>query len=137
MCGRKLRTVSLSLVLLLLSSLPLFSEESQSESCEMLLSECVSRLEIQISETETVLSVNEKLLDFSRRQQTLNTSLMQFNGNLMKQLEVRDEQLDQTRTSFDEYESAVNRTITTERIKWGAGGVLFGALGVLLGGFFL
>lgn len=120
---------------------------AETESCEMLLDECVSHLEATNREMMNVVDENENLKSFSEwqgslitRQNVLIMSQNEFIKTQNQQINERDNRLRETRISFDEYEKEVGRTIRNERIRAyatgaGASGIIFFALGVFSGAF--
>ena len=131
MCWIKSRTCLLLSALLLLSSLPLYSNEA--ESCPALLSECAERLEIAIQDRQSlILTINEYRSLTNELSETIAEYQILTNEQ-QATLQQREQTLRQIEASLNELE----RTSRRERIRtmFSAGGIGFSiGLGVGVAG---
>lgn len=110
MCGRKSKSCFLLLALL---SLPLSSALSQDvddqAETDLLLNECVTRLETTTNELERSIDLNEAWNTWSVRQSDLLQNAMNLNRELLTARQQDAERFREIENSFDAYEAEKNR----------------------------
>lgn len=129
MCGRKSKSYLLLLVLL---SLPLSLAWSQDvdgqAEAELLLNECVTRLETTTNELERSIELNEAWNTWSERHSNLLQNAMNLNRELLTARQQDAERFREIEISFDAYVAEENRRVIRNTVIGVSVGVPIGVL---------
>lgn len=129
MCGRKSKSYLLLLVLL---SLPLSLAWSQDvdgqAEAELLLNECVTRLETTTNELERSIELNEAWNTWSVRHSDLLQNAMNLNRELLTARQQDAERFREIEISFDAYVAEENRRVIRNTVIGVSVGVPIGVL---------
>lgn len=129
MCGRKSKS---SLLLLALLSLPLSLAWSQDvdgqAEADLLLNECVTRLETTTNELERSIELNEAWNTWSVRHSDLLQNAMNLNRELLTARQQDAERFREIEISFDAYVAEENRRVIRNTVIGVSVGVPIGVL---------
>lgn len=129
MCGIKSKSCLLLWVLLSLPlSLALSQDVDDQAEAELLLNECVTRLETTTNELERSIELNEAWNTWSVRHSDLLQSAMTLNRELLTARQQDAERFREIEISFDAYEAEENRRAIRNTVIGVSVGVPIGVL---------
>lgn len=133
-CGRNSSRIWSVLLLLLLVSWPMYSDEnaadsredSETEECESLLSECVNRLETTTNELERSMNRESEWRNYAMTLSPLLRESMSLNSELQTDREADVKRFDAIEDSLSEFEKEARRN-------WWRGGAVGALIGIVGG----
>jgi hypothetical protein len=129
MCGRKLKSFLLLLALLSLPLSLVWSQDAAGQTEEeLLLNECVTRLEVTTNELERSIELNEAWNTWSVSQSDLLQNAMNLNRELLTARQQDAERFREIEISFDAYVARESRRAIRNTVIGVSVGVPIGVL---------